>query len=86
MSEGGKWAIITGASSGIGRALAFEFAKNGYNIFLTARDEQRLAEISREAQQKFNVEAEVFLSDLADSDSTDPVRSDSDTTDGCDSD
>lgn len=62
-----KWAIITGASSGIGRALAFEFARNGYNIFLTARNEKRLSETAAECEKDFNVKAEIFPADLADS-------------------
>ena len=36
MSDGQKWVIITGASSGIGRALAFQFAAGGFNLFITA--------------------------------------------------
>jgi short-subunit dehydrogenase len=62
-----KWAIITGASSGIGRALAFEFAGNGYNVFLTARDEKRLSETAAECEEKFGIKSEIFPADLADS-------------------
>src|SRR5437868_3473467 len=71
MSETEKWAIITGASSGIGKALVFEFAKNGFNIFLTARNEKTLIQISEECQHKFKIKTEVFPADLANSDSTD---------------
>lgn len=70
MSETEKWVIITGASSGIGKALVFEFAKNGFNIFLTARNENILIQIAKECQQTFKVKTEVFSADLADSDST----------------
>lgn len=59
-----KCVLITGASSGIGRALAFEFAKNGYNIFLTARNEKALAEIGGECEKKFGVKSEIFRADL----------------------
>lgn len=61
-----KWAIITGASSGIGKALAVEFARNEYNIFLTARDEKRLAETAKECEEKFGVKSGIFPADLAD--------------------
>jgi NAD(P)-dependent dehydrogenase (short-subunit alcohol dehydrogenase family) len=37
--------IISGASSGIGRATAFEFAKNGYDLLLLGRNEKRLNEV-----------------------------------------
>lgn len=71
MSSAKKWAVITGASSGIGRALAFEFAKNSFNLFLTARNENALAEVAEACRRRFGVEAEVFPADLADADSTD---------------
>ena len=35
-----KVAIITGSSRGIGKAIAKEFAKNGYSVMLNSRDEQ----------------------------------------------
>ena len=41
----GKTVVITGASSGIGRALAFEFASRGANLMLGARSEDKLKEI-----------------------------------------
>ena len=38
-------ALVTGASSGIGRDMAKELAKRGYNLILVARDEQKLKEV-----------------------------------------
>ena len=43
-SLSGKTILVTGASSGIGRATAIECAKMGAVVFLTARDEARLRE------------------------------------------
>jgi 17beta-estradiol 17-dehydrogenase / very-long-chain 3-oxoacyl-CoA reductase len=34
---GGSWALVTGSSEGIGRAIALELAKEGFNIVLSAR-------------------------------------------------
>ena len=41
----GKNVIITGASTGIGKQLAYHYARLGANIFITARREQRLKEV-----------------------------------------
>ncbi len=61
-----KKVIITGASSGIGKALAFEFARNGFDLYLTARNETALREIAQECERKFNIKTEIFTADLSD--------------------
>jgi len=58
-------ALITGASSGIGRRLALEFARNGHNLVLVARTESRLEEVAAETREQFGVTADVVPKDLA---------------------
>lgn len=53
--------LITGASSGIGRDLAREFAKLNYDLVIVARDEERLNEL----KQELNVNVEVIPLDLS---------------------
>src|SRR5262249_50919248 len=65
MGHNGKWAIITGGSSGIGKALAFEFAAGGYNLFLIARNEAALSQVARQCHEKHGVETEVVVADLS---------------------
>jgi short-subunit dehydrogenase len=64
-----KWAIITGASSGIGKALTFEFAAGGYNVVLIARNETAMSEIAAECRRKHGVETEILTADLSSLDS-----------------
>ena len=70
MNEDGKWAVVTGASSGIGRALALEFAAAGFNVLLTGRNEHALTELARECIDKFHVLAEAVPADLSHSETT----------------
>jgi short-subunit dehydrogenase len=63
----GKWALITGASAGIGVALAEELAAGGTKLVLTARRKDRLDELARRLSASYKVSTEVFVADLADS-------------------
>ncbi len=55
-----KIALITGATSGIGRATAFEFAKNGINLILCGRREERLQTIKTELSKLTQVHTLCF--------------------------
>lgn len=56
--------LITGASSGIGRSIAIEYAKEGYDLVLVARNKNKLNEVKKEIGN--NVSVEVVSMDLND--------------------
>jgi short-subunit dehydrogenase len=60
----GKVVIVTGASSGIGKAIAKEFAKNGSKVMLAARSEEKLAELVAEIKAQ-NFEASYVKTDVS---------------------
>ena len=62
MSENKKVALVTGASSGIGRDMARDLATRGYNLIVVSRDEQKLQEL----QKELKVEVTVIAMDLSD--------------------
>jgi uncharacterized protein len=62
----GQYALITGASSGIGKDLAQIFASKGQNLILVARSKDKLDQISKTLTQKFNIQVVVITSDLSD--------------------
>jgi short-subunit dehydrogenase len=64
----GKWALVTGASAGIGTALAQELAAGGTNLVLTARRKERLEELAKKLVAAHKVSTEVFAIDLAERD------------------
>lgn len=62
-----NFAVITGASKGIGKAIAHELAKRGCNLLLTARSENLLNVLASELTYKYKNEVHIFPADLSDS-------------------
>ncbi len=60
----GKWSLITGASAGIGLALAEQLAAAGSNLVLTARRIDRLQQIAADLSTKNGVKVEIVGADL----------------------
>lgn len=59
-----NFVLITGASAGIGKALAKEFARQGHNLFLVARSEEKLKQISRALHEEYGIDARWLSFDL----------------------
>ena len=58
-------AIVTGASSGIGKATAFAFAESGIEVALVSRKSAKLQALAQEIEQKTAVKAKAYPIDLA---------------------
>jgi NADP-dependent 3-hydroxy acid dehydrogenase YdfG len=64
----GETAIVTGASSGIGRATVHALAREGANVVLAARREGRLEQTAATVREEYGAEAEVVPTDVTDED------------------
>ncbi|MEI7722775.1 MAG: SDR family oxidoreductase [Actinomycetota bacterium] len=60
-----KWALVTGATAGIGESFTRLLASEGFNIVLVARDEARLHERAQGLKDKYGADSVVIVADLA---------------------
>lgn len=65
-----KTALITGASAGIGKALAYQFAQQGFNLILVARRSETLDEIKQDLENRYSIRVENQIFDLAEAGQT----------------
>ncbi len=67
-SKYGPWAVVAGASEGLGEAFAREIASRGINVYLVARREEKLQELSRAIQRDFGIRVKYMKVDLSETD------------------
>jgi hypothetical protein len=61
----GKTALITGASTGIGRDLAELFARDGHHLVITARNDSLLQDLANKLRDQYHVNVDVIVQDLS---------------------
>jgi uncharacterized protein len=69
----GKWALVTGASAGIGVALAEELARGGTHLVLTARRRDRLETLAQKLSAAHKIQTKIFAADLAEPDAPEKI-------------
>jgi len=62
---GGKYALVTGASKGLGYHLAFELARRNYNLLLVSLHDEGLDEMTSNLKRKFGIDVQFMESDLS---------------------
>jgi short-subunit dehydrogenase len=66
-------ALITGASSGIGKAFAQELAARKINLVLVSRSEEKLHQLAKQLQEQYQIQVDVIVKDLTETDASDVV-------------
>jgi len=70
----GPWALVTGASRGLGAEFARQLAAKGLNLVLAARSEDRLKELARALEREYKIAVKVIVVDLAHEDMLDTIK------------
>merc|ERR1719423_610531 len=74
LNKYGKWAVITGATDGIGLSFANNLAKQGQNIVLISRNPEKLATVAKEIESKYQVETKCITADFSHQDIYDNIK------------
>ncbi|RDX67505.1 Very-long-chain 3-oxoacyl-CoA reductase 1, partial [Mucuna pruriens] len=74
LKEYGSWAIITGSTDGIGKAMAFELASKGLNLLLVGRNPLKLEATSKEIRERHDVEVKFVVLDMQKVDGVDIAK------------
>ncbi|KAF8756575.1 Very-long-chain 3-oxoacyl-CoA reductase [Rhizoctonia solani] len=65
VAKNGAWAVVTGATDGIGREFASQLAKAGFNILIASRTQEKLDAFASELQSKYSVSTKTYAIDFA---------------------
>src|SRR5207249_2169631 len=61
----GPWALVTGASAGIGTEFARQLSEMGLNLVLVARRRQRMEDLARELESRHKIQLRIVTADLS---------------------
>uniref|UniRef100_A0A8C6UMD9 3-ketoacyl-CoA reductase n=1 Tax=Neogobius melanostomus TaxID=47308 RepID=A0A8C6UMD9_9GOBI len=64
----GRWAVVTGATDGIGKSYAEELARRGFSLMLISRSQDKLDDVAKSLEEQFNVETRTIAADFGKSD------------------
>lgn len=67
----GAWAVVTGATDGIGKEFALQLAKKKFNVFLISRTASKLEAAAKDISEQFGVETKTFAMDFTKGDAED---------------
>ncbi len=74
LEQYGPWALIAGASKGIGEAFSHQLAEKGLNLILLARGENDLEKTAQEINKKYQVKTRIAALDLSDPSAIDKLK------------
>ncbi|MEQ8553275.1 MAG: SDR family NAD(P)-dependent oxidoreductase [Cyclobacteriaceae bacterium] len=77
----GPWVTVTGASSGIGRAFALKLARQGFNVHITGRNQQSLADLKEQLKEQTQILIHTTIADLSTDDGIERLINDANTLD-----